>query len=63
MDVKDLVPLGKAMKRTDASEWRVRRQLRLGELEGIFLGGVWFLTEAEVQRLAAAYPLEPVVAG
>ena len=62
MDVSELVPLGKAIKRVDLSEWRVRRQLRLGELEGVFLGGVWFLTESQVKRLAAEYPLEAVTA-
>ena len=62
MDVKELVPLGQAVKRFDRSEWVVRRQLRDGKLEGVRVGRDWFLTEAEVSRLTREYPLQPVTA-
>ena len=62
MDVNRLVPLGKAVKRTGLSEWTIRRELRLGRLEGIRVGRDWFLTIDEVNRLAKEYPLEPVTA-
>ena len=62
MDVNELVPLGKASKRINRSEWTLRRELRLSQLEGARVGRDWFLTEAEVRRLAKEYPLEAVSA-
>ena len=61
MDVNQLVPLGRAAKRTARSEWTLRRLLKLEQLEGARVGRDWFLTVDEAARLEKECPIEPVV--
>lgn len=58
MDINELIPLGQAAKRTSQSEWTLRRLMRRGKLEGAKVGRDWFLTVAEVDRLAKEYPVD-----
>ena len=57
MEIKNLVPLGTAAKRTSLAEHQIRRGLNSGEIKGFKIARDWVLPPEDVDRLAAEHPL------
>ena len=60
MDTDNLVSVPRAAKRTSMSETTIRRGVMNGTIRGAKIGRDWFIPLAEVDLLAAEYPLEAV---
>lgn len=55
---QQLYTLVQAAKHTSLAEHQIRKGINAGEIEAQKMGRDWFLTAAEVERLAKEHPLE-----
>ena len=62
MNPKKFIPIAEAAKHTRQSESSIRRGLQMKRIRGVKLGRDWLIPTDEVTRLAAEFPLEPVLA-